>query len=59
MARQAENVIAVTESSKFDRVSTVPLAIPGGVRAVITDSSIRAESVEMLRQANVRVYRAE
>ena len=59
MARQAGAVVALTESSKFDRTSTVPLAIPGGVKAVITDSSLRAESEEMLRRAGVRVYKAE
>ncbi|MCR4884986.1 MAG: DeoR/GlpR family DNA-binding transcription regulator [Clostridiales bacterium] len=59
MARQAKKVIAVTESSKFDRTSTVPLALPGGVWAAITDSSLPAESEEMLRRAGVRVYRAE
>lgn len=59
MARQAKQVYAVTESSKFDRTSTVPLAIPGGVGAVITDNSLRAESEALLRRAGVEVYRAE
>ncbi|MBR2571661.1 MAG: DeoR/GlpR transcriptional regulator [Clostridia bacterium] len=59
MARQADKVIAVTESSKFDRTSTVPLAVPGGVRAVITDSSLRLEAEQMLRSAGVNVYQAE
>ena len=40
MAQQAEKVIVVTESCKFDRTSTVPLALPGGVYGVITDSVI-------------------
>ena len=59
MAEQAEKVIVVTESSKFDQSSTVPLAIPKGVYGVITDNKIRRESEEMLRKAHIRVYKAE
>ena len=59
MAEQAEEVIVVTESSKFDRSSTVPLALKGGVSAVITDSRIRPETEQLLDRANIRVYKAE
>ena len=59
MAEQAERVIVVTESSKFDRSSTVPLALSGGVYGVITDSAIRPETQQMLERANIQVYKAD
>ena len=59
MAEQAERVIAVTESSKFDRVSTVALGIPGGVSGVITDASLKPEAEAMLHRAGIQVFRAE
>ena len=59
MAEQAEKVIVVTESSKFDRASTVPLALAGGVYGVITDGLIRPETEEMMNRANIRVFKAE
>ena len=58
MARQARSVIAVTESSKFGRTSTVPLAIPGGVRAVITDGDVREDAEQTLVRAGIQVYKA-
>ncbi len=59
MAEQADEVVVVTESSKFDRTSTVPLNVPKGVSAVVTDGAIRPEAEEMLSRANIRVYKAE
>ena len=59
MAEQADKVIVLTESSKFARSSTVPLAVSGGVHAVITDSSLRPEDEAMLGRAGIRVYKAE
>lgn len=59
MAEQAEQVIAVTESTKFGRASTVPLAIPGGVHGVVTDGGIGPEAEAWLDKANIEVYRAE
>ena len=59
MAEQAAEVVVVTVSDKFDRTSTVPLNVPRGVRAVITDGAIRPEAEEMLSRANIKVYKAE
>ena len=59
MAEQAEKVIVVTESSKFSRSSTVPLALTGGVYGVITDNLIKPETEQMLDRANIRVFKAE
>ena len=59
MAEQAEKVIVVTESSKFSRSSTVPLALPGGVYGVITDNLIKPETEQMLDRANIKVFKAE
>lgn len=58
MAEQADKVVVVTESSKFDRASTVPLALPGGVHAVVTDAAIRPEFERMLARAGVEVIKA-
>lgn len=59
MAQQAEKVIVVTESGKFDRIGNVPFSLPGGVYGVITDNVIRPETEAMLEKANIRVYKAE
>lgn len=59
MAEQAERVIVVTESNKFERVSTVPLALERGVWGVVTDASLKAEAEALLRGARIEVYRAE
>lgn len=58
MAEQAAQVIAVTESSKFDRASTVPLALPRGVNSVITDASLSPEAEKLMDEARVAVYKA-
>ena len=59
MAEQAERVIVVTESSKFERMSTVPLALPRGVYGVITDQALSPAEERMLEDAGVRIFRAE
>ena len=59
MAEQAEKVMVVTESSKFDRSSTVPLALPGGVYGVITGNLVKPETEAMLDRANIKVFKAE
>ena len=59
MAEQADKVIVLTESSKFARSSTVPLAVSKGVHAVFTDSSLRPKDEAMLGRAGIRVYKAE
>ena len=58
MAEQADRVIVVTESSKFDRSSTVPLSLAGGVYGVITDAAIRPETEQMLERSGVKVFKA-
>ena len=59
MAEQAARVYGVTESSKFNRASTVPLALPGGVYGVITDGAISPGAEAILGAANIKVYKAE
>lgn len=59
MAEQADKVIAITESEKFDHPSTVPLAVPHGVWGVVTDANLRSESERLLSGASIRVYKAE
>ena len=59
MAEQAGKVIAVTESSKFDRASTVPLALPGGVGGVITDARLRPETESLLERARIEIHKAD
>ncbi len=59
MAEQAQRVFAVTESSKFGRSSTVPLALPGGVHGVITDSSLTQDAEALLQAAGVEIHKAE
>ena len=59
MAEQAERVIVVTESSKFSRMSTVPLALRRGVYGVITDPALSPEAERLLADAGVRVFKAE
>ena len=58
MAGQAKRVFAVTESSKFQRTSTVPLAIPGGVFGVITDGGLENDAAQRLDRAGISVFRA-
>lgn len=58
MAGQAKRVFAVTQSSKFQRTSTVPLAIPGGVFGVITDGGLENDAAQRLDRAGISVFRA-
>ena len=58
MAGQAKRVYAVTQSSKFQRTSTVPLAIPGGVFGVITDGGLENDAAQRLDRAGISVFRA-
>lgn len=59
MALQAEKAMVVTESSKFGRASTVPLALPKGVYGVVTDGLLSFEAERALERAGIKVYRAE
>jgi DeoR/GlpR family transcriptional regulator of sugar metabolism len=55
MAAQAEKVVVLTESEKFNRHGTVPLNLKNGVSQVITDASIQPEAAEALRSAGVEI----
>lgn len=57
MARQAEHIIVLTESEKFERRGTVPLNITGSVSCVITDSSISALSESWLARESIPVIK--
>lgn len=55
MARQAEQVIALTESEKFARHGTVPLNLKEGVHMVITDEHLSEQSAEGLKEQGVQI----
>ena len=55
MARQADQVIVLTESDKFTRHGTVPLNLKDRVSTVITDRNIGEEIREGLYQLGIEV----
>jgi DeoR/GlpR family transcriptional regulator of sugar metabolism len=55
MARQADQVIVLTESEKFERHSTVPLNLKDQVKAVITDQKIEARIIDELAARGIEV----
>ncbi len=55
MARQADRVIVLTESEKFDRHGTVPLNLKDQVKAVITDQNIEEQIVTELNARGIEV----
>lgn len=55
MARQAEQVIVLTESEKFTHHGTVPLNLEHPVGMVITDSRIAARPEEILKQKMIQI----
>jgi DeoR/GlpR family transcriptional regulator of sugar metabolism len=55
MARQADQVIVLTESEKFDRHGTVPLNLKDQVKAVITDQNIEEQIVTELNALGIEV----
>lgn len=57
MAHQAESVIVLTESEKFDKHGTVPLNITGAVSCVITDSHISAQTETQLAEDSIQVIK--
>lgn len=59
MARQAEQVIALTESEKFTKHGTVPLNLGDQLKIVITDSQISAETVADLTRRGIEIYTVE
>lgn len=59
MSEHAEQVIVVTESSKFSQHGVVPLQIPGGIFGVVTDSELPEEQEAVLRHMGVEVIKTE
>ena len=55
MARQADQVIVLTESEKFTRHGTVPLNLKEQVKAVITDQKIEEQIVTELGARGIKV----
>ncbi len=54
MSESAEQIIVVTESDKFNHVGTVPMNITTPI-AVITDESISKETIENLKQDQIKI----
>lgn len=57
MAEQADRVIVVTESKKFEQRGIVPMEMAGRIRAVVTDSAIAAEAERLLAQKGIIVHK--
>ena len=55
MARQADNVIVLTESDKFAKNSIVPLNLKTPIKAVITDTNISDTMKAELESHNITV----
>lgn len=55
MARQAGNVVVLTESEKFTRQGIVPLNLKERVKTIITDQQIPASIKEELENQNIRI----
>ena len=55
MARQADQVIVLTESEKFTRHGTVPLNLKDQVKTVITDQKIGAQTASELKTCGIEV----
>ncbi|MBQ9064692.1 MAG: DeoR/GlpR transcriptional regulator [Blautia sp.] len=56
MARQADQVIVLTESEKFSKHGTVPLNLKDRVKAVITDNKIEEKTVKELNSLGIDVF---
>lgn len=59
MAEQAETVMVVTESAKFDRNGVVPLKLQHRPCQVVTDAAIPQDKEDTLTRNGVKVYKAE
>ena len=55
MALQAENIIVLTESEKFEKHGTVPLNISGLVSHIFTDSGIPDTIEDYLINQSVKI----
>ncbi len=58
MAAQAQKIIVVTDSSKFDKVGVARLFKAEDVNMVITDSFLKKEQEEILRSYDIEVIKA-
>ena len=59
MARQAEEVIVLTESGKFTRHGVVPLRLAGQISRVVTDAALDPASRKALEASGIVVTTAE
>lgn len=59
MAAQAQEVVVLTESEKFERNGILPMNIPDQPGTVITDSRIPQESLEELKKSGCQVLLTE
>jgi len=57
MAEQAEQVIVVTESCKFDQRGIVPMGLSDRIRTVVTDDAITAVQEAVLTAHQIKVYK--
>ena len=57
MARQAREVIILTESEKFSKRGLVPLLPFSGISAVFTDNLIPAEKEAFLSERGIKLYK--
>ena len=55
MARQAEQVVVLTESEKFLKHSVVPLNLKDGIKLVITDNNIKETIKAELESKQIQV----
>jgi len=58
MAKQAQEVIILTESEKFLKQGVVPLLPFGSVSAVFTDNLIPQEKESLLSAKGIKVYKS-
>lgn len=59
MARQAEAVIVLTESEKFQKHGVIPLNLGDRIKTVITDSHIPEDICESLASENINIIKAD
>lgn len=59
MAAQAQEVIVLTESEKFEKNGIIPMNIPGQPCAVVTDRMIPQEYIDALTEENCRIIFAD
>ena len=55
MAKQAENVVVLTESVKFGKQGVVPLNLKGAIKTVITDDEIPEQYKEEIKAQGIHV----